>query len=69
MTCIEECTWPHDVCRLCSGLNKLSVNIFETVIFRDGCILAEKLNELYGIEVSGLWSVIITPRLKWMTES
>ncbi|XP_046408180.1 zinc finger protein 182-like isoform X13 [Ischnura elegans] len=41
-----------EYCRLCNEKKAPVVDIFSTMVYRDGCSLAKKLNELYGIEAS-----------------
>ncbi|XP_046408173.1 zinc finger protein 26-like isoform X6 [Ischnura elegans] len=41
-----------EYCRFCNEKKAPFVDIFSTMVFRDGCSLAKKLNELYGIEAS-----------------
>ncbi|XP_046408166.1 zinc finger protein 432-like [Ischnura elegans] len=41
-----------EYCRLCNEKKSSFVDIFSTMVYRDGCSLAKKLNELYGIEAS-----------------
>ncbi|XP_046408171.1 zinc finger protein 665-like isoform X4 [Ischnura elegans] len=41
-----------EYCRLCNEKKSPVVDIFSTMVYRDGCSLAKKLNELYGIEAS-----------------
>ncbi|XP_046408074.1 zinc finger protein 569-like [Ischnura elegans] len=41
-----------EYCRFCNEKKPTFVDIFSTMVFRDGCSLAKKLNELYGIEAS-----------------